>query len=201
MKKTISLLLAALMVMCCAASYAEGTKVQNNDGPFPVSYELKEGFELVSDEWTEYLGSKMYQARIKNSDGLSFYFSISAPLPDETEADEDVSTEPVTFNEANGYTDEVLKTMVKEMYRDEYDSFDVGVQTTAYGTKLVVIRFNDVEAPSTYVYTVYKDYEVGLTMVSEDAEGNKKQITDDQVQKMVDFVSELWMGAEAMNNN
>ena len=198
MKKLISLLLAALMVMGCTAAFAEGNiSVANNDGPFPISYELKEGSEVVYDGWSEILGTNMYQASIKGTNGLSYYFSVSAPVAAEGEESEEVSTEPVTYNEANGYTDELLKAQMKDAFSEEFASVEVDVLTTAYGTKLAVMRFNDVDGSLVYMYTVYKGYEVGLTVVSQDEEGNFKDITDEQLQDVVDFVSELWMGEEA----
>ena len=195
MKKVISLLLAALMVMGCAA--ASAAVVVNNAGPFPISFELKEGSEVVFDGWSEVLGANMYQASIKGSDGLFFYFSVSAPVEIEADASEEVSTEPVTYNEANGYTDELIKAQLKDAFSAEFDSFDVDVLTTGYGTKLAVVQFNDAESPYVYMYTIYKGYEVGLTAISQDENGNYKPVTDAQLQNVLDFVTELWMGAEA----
>lgn len=192
MKKLIALLLAAVMAFCCAASLAETaeTTIESTDGSFLVSFRLPEGAEFVSGEWNEDLS--MYQANIQGADGLSFYLAVAAPAADETSEE----TSLITFNEENGYTDEHIKSMLDDLYSDEYDSYDKGVRTTAYGTKLAVVRFNDPEAPSAYVFSVWHGYEVGLTVYSMDEESNLKPITDDQVQKVVDFLSEVWMNVK-----
>ena len=191
MKKGIALLMTAVMALCCFTAFAEtaANTIESSDGVFSISFQLPEEAKLLSGEWTE--DGSLYQANIQGSDGLFFYLAVAAPAAEEFE-----ETSPVTYNEENGYTDEFLKSMVKELYADDSENFDIGVRTTAYGTKLAVVRFNDPEAPSAYVFSVWKGYEVGLTVISLDENSNARQITDDQVQKVVDFLSEVWMSVE-----
>ena len=189
MKKLIALLLAAMMLCGCAALAEEATTagtIKTSDGSFEVSYQIPEGVKLVSGEWVD---DTMYMANLEGPDGLYFYFSVA--VPEKTEENEE--TTPITFNEENGYTDEYLKQMMTELFADDYTSFDMGVKVTAYGTKLAVVRFNDPESPSAYVFSIWNGYEIGLTLVSEDEDGNYRQITEDQLNKVVDFVSEVWM--------
>lgn len=192
MKKLMTLLLAAMMVLSCTAVMAEtaATTIESKDGSFNVSFQMPEGATLLSGEWTE---EGLYQANIQGQDGLYFYLAIAAP---EASAEDDEETTLVTYNEENGYTDEYIQNMLKELYADESDNFSTGVQTTAYGTKLAVVRFNDPEAPSLYVFSIWQGYEIGLTAISLDADGNAKQISDDEVQKVVDFLSEVWMSVD-----
>ena len=196
MKKLIALLLAAMMLCGCAAIAEEATAtdvVTTADGNFQLSYQIPEGVKLISGEWVD---ETMYMANLEGPDGLYFYFSVAVPTPDEN-AESAEETAPVTFNEENGYTDEYLKQMMTELYSDDYDSFDTGVKTTAYGTKLAVVRFNDPDSPSAYVFSIWNGYEVGLTLVSVGADGTYNAITEDQLNKVVDFVSEVWMFEKA----
>ena len=193
MKKLIALLLTAVLAMSCAASLAETapTTIESNDGSFKVSFQMPEGATLLSGEWSE--DGSIYQANIQGQDGLYFYLAIAAPKKGEEGAEE---TTEVTYNEENGYTDEFLKDMMREMYADDAENFDVDVHTTAYGTKLAVARFNDDAAPSLYVFSIWKGYEIGLTAVNMAEDGTQKQISDEEVQKVVDFLSEVWMSAD-----
>ena len=191
MKKLIAMLLAAVMVLGCSACFAEGaaaTTVESADGSFRISMQLPEGTEMLSGDWNE--DGKLYQANIKGSDGLYYYMAVAAPEATGENVD-DVSY--VTYTEEFGYTDEYLKAMIDELYADDSDNYDKGISTTAYGTKLAVVRFNDPEAPFAYLFTMWEGYEIGVTVVSMESDGVFKPITDDQVQKVVDFLSEVWM--------
>ena len=200
MKKLISLLLAALLLTGCAA-FAEtapaSTPIENTEGAFPVKYILPENAELINEQWGEVLGSAIYQARIKTADNLLFYFSVIEPAKADEEANEEVQADPITYNEANGYTDEAIKEMIRELYSDDSSSFDADVLTTAYGTKLALVRFNDESAPFAYMFTIYQGYEFGLTVEAHNADETLRRVTDEEIQKMVDFASEFWMGVEA----
>lgn len=193
MKKMISVLLAALMVLGCASAFAQ--TYTNTDGPFPISFDAPEGMEVISQEWSEYAGTPIFQASVKGSDDLSYYFAISGP--DTSEENEDLAGN-VTFKEEEGFTDEYLKDMVKATYGDEFDDINIGFETTEHGTKLVVIRIDDAEAPLAMFYTVYKGYEFSLTAISGDPlNGEFKPLTDEQIEKVVAFISDIWMGVEA----
>ena len=193
MKKLIALLLSAMLALGCASAFAEATVIESSNGQFTVSFQLPEGVELLSGEW-EADGS-MYRANIRGTEGLYFYMAVAAPRAGE--GDEDEETAPVTYNEESGYTDEYIKSMLDDMFADDSDNYDKGVQTTAYGTKLAVIRFNDPEAPYAYIFSVWNGYEVGVTVTCVDADGLFRAVTDDQVQRVTDFLSEVWMNVSA----
>ena len=132
----------------------------------------------------------LYQANLKGQNGLYFYIAVAAPSADESGDEETV---PVTYNEESGYTDEYVKAMLDELYSDDSDNYDTGVRTTAYGSKLAVVRFNDPEAPYAYIFSTWNGYEVGVTVTSVNENGTFAQITDDQVEHVVNFLSEVWM--------
>ena len=186
MKKLITLTLALLMAIGCAAAENGDSIITSSDGAFAITFQLPEGVKMLSGEWDA--AGTLYQANLQGNDGLYFYLAVAAPLE---AADEETAT--VTYNEENGYTDEYLKEMLTALYEDDADSFDIGVQTTAYGTKLGVIRFNDEEAPGAYIMSVWHNYEIGVTVMNVDENGNYRQVTDDQIQKIVSFLSEVWM--------
>ena len=188
MKKLIALLLAALMTLSCTAVLAEETAITSADGVFSVSFQLPEGVEMISGEWID---DTIYQANLKDADGLYIYLAVSAPAT--TEAEEGEETAPVTYNEENGYTDSYIVDMVNELFKDDSDALETGVRTTAHGTKLALVHFNDESAPSAYIFTTWQGYEIGLTLVSMDAEQKYVPVTDEQIDKVVAFLSEMWM--------
>ena len=189
MKKLIALLLTLALALGCAAAFGEGalSTVTSVDGSFSISFQLPEGTELLSGAWDD--SGDLYQANLKGQNGLFYYLAVAAPVAAEGEEGE---TAPVTFNEDNGYTDEYMLSMINDLYADD-GKFDAGIQTTAYGTKLAVVRFTDPEAPSAYIFSKWNDYEIGVNVFSVDADGAYRQITDEQVQHVVDFLSEVWM--------
>ncbi len=191
-KKTFALLLAALM-LCGGFAAAEGTIgeeyiIQSGEGDFVLTFQLPADAELLSGEW---LSSGFYTANIRSSDGLYIYLSVAGSVSESREASEDTS--PVTYNEANGFTDEYLKGMIDELFSDDYAEYDKDVAVTAYGTKLAVVRFNDAASPYAYIFTVWQDYEIGLSVFSVDSAGNSLPITDEQINRIVKFISELWV--------
>ena len=191
MKKLIAMLLAAIMALGCTTCFAEGasaTIIESADGTFKISMQLPESAELLSGSWSG--DGMLYQANIKGSDNLYYYMAVAAP---ETESENTDEVSYVTYSEEFGFTDDYLKGMIDELFADDSDSYDKGVSTTAYGTKLAVIRFNDTEAPSAYIFTMWKGYEIGVTVMNVDSDGNFRPITDDQVQRVTDFLSEVWM--------
>ncbi len=193
MKKLMAMLLAAVMALGCAAAFAESaaTKIESADGQFAISFELPEGTELLSGAWDA--EGKMYQANLKGRDGLYFYLAVAAP---ETSAESDEEeTVPVTYNEDNGYTDDYLKSMLNELFGDDFDNIQTAVHTTAYGTKLAVVRNNDPEGPFAYIFTVWNGYEIGVT-VDNSSDCTLKPITDEQINAVVNFLSEAWMNVK-----
>ena len=191
MKKLIAMLLVAVMALGCTACFAEGasaTIIESADGTFKISMQLPESAELLSGSWSG--DGMLYQANIKGSDNLYYYMAVAAP---ETESENTDEVSYVTYSEEFGFTDDYLKGMIDELFADDSDSYDKGVSTTAYGTKLAVIRFNDTEAPSAYIFTMWKGYEIGVTVMNIDPDGDFRPITDEQVQRVTDFLSEVWM--------
>ncbi len=193
-QKTIAFLLAALMLLGCAASAelagAEEHVIQSGEGDFILTFRLPQGAEFISGEW---LDSLQYIGNIRSSDGLYLYLSVAGP--EEGIADGDTS--PVTWNASNGITEEYLKQMADDLFSDDFGDFEKGVAVTAYGTMLSVVRCNDPGSPFAYIFTVWNDYEIGLSLFCRDSAGNQRPISDAQISRIVDFVSELWIYSNA----
>lgn len=191
-RKTFAFLLAALMLCGCAAAAgnAAGEEyiIQSGEGDFVLSFQLPENAELISGEW---LSPSFYTANIRSSAGLYIYLSVAGPDTKSPETAEDTS--PITYNDANGFTDEYLKEMVDELFSDDYAAYDTSIAVTAYGTKLAVVRFNDAASPYVYIFTIWQNYEIGLSIFSVDNAGNPLPVTDEQISQIVNFVSELWV--------
>ena len=189
MKKLISLLLAAILLMACSVSLADNsstltTQIGNMEKKFNVSFQLPEGAQVLYEGWTE---GSLYQANIELKPGEFLYMSV-----DGTEATEDGSG--LTYSEAKGYTDEKMLALIDTLYADgEYEDFEKRVVTTTYGTKIALIRVNDEEEPMAYAWSMWNGFEIGLTLTNVTDDGEFQPITDAQVDNMVAFCSEVWM--------
>ncbi len=191
-RKTFAFLLAAFLLFGCAApaenAAGEEHIIQSGEGDFILSFQLPENAELISGEW---ISPAFYTANIRSSTGLYIYLSVVGPDLESPEMAEDTS--PVTYNDANGFTDEYLNGMIDELFSDDYSKYDKSIAVTAYGTKLAIVRFNDAGSPYAYIFTVWQNYEIGLSIFSVDGSGNPLPITDDQISQIVNFISELWV--------
>ncbi len=195
MKKLITLLLAAAMLLGCVCAFAEETVAEpliekNSEGNYEVSFQVPEGFEVAYSKGEE----DVYVATIKSAEGVVLGLSVIKYAVNE-QGETELGN--VTYKEENGYTDEFLKEMAASLYSDTFDDYEVAVKTTAYGTKLIVVRFNDPESPYAYMHTVWNNYEIGLTVANVDANGKYNPVTDEQIDASVAFISELWMSEKA----
>ena len=186
MKKIVSLLLAGLMLMLCAAGLAENvvtTQFTSGSDKFDVSFTLPEGAQVLKGQWME---GNLYQANIQLKKGEYLYMAVDGSAAGTEEG-------TVTYNEQNGYTDEKLLGMIDSLYGDEYDNYDKQIVTTTYGTKICVIRANDEESPMAYAWSVWHGFEIGFTLLNVGEDGKYLPITDEQIQNMTAFAGEVWM--------
>ncbi len=192
-KKTLALLLAAMMLLGCAALAEEAAGeehiIQSGDGQFSVTFLLPPASEVISGEW---LSPSLYLSNIRSSNGLYICLTVSDLNGAEESAAGD-DTSPVTYNEANGFTDEYLLQMIDELYADDFTGYEKSVAVTAYGTKLAVMRVNDPGYPYAYLFTIWNNYEIGLSLFHVDKNGRYQPVTDDQITQVVNFTSELWI--------
>ncbi len=194
MKKLIALALTAIMILGCVSALAEEAVstvepiiVKNSEGNYEVSFQLPEGGEVMGQTATE----NTYMASIKGLNGLNMFLSVYRM---EDSGDEDVP--PLTYNLENGYDDEKLAEIANTIVPD-FDDAEMAYLTTAYGTRLIVVRVNDPESPFAYMFTVWNNYEIGLTLEKVSEEGRFQQINDAQLDEAVAFMSELWMKDKA----
>jgi len=186
MKKFAAIILAAALAALCAIGLADNTlttTVTNSLGSFEVSFDLLEGSEVISEGWTE---GSLYQANIKIKDHEYLYLAIDGS---NATAGEDGDT----FDEKHGYTDEFLLSRIDELYGDEYDSYEKVVVSTTHGTKIAVLRVNDPEEPMAYAWSKWNNFEIGMTLTNVNDEGEFQPITDEQLENVIAFTSEVWM--------
>ncbi len=186
MKKCVSLILAGIMLMLCAAGLAENavsTQIVSEGKTFNVTFELPEGAKVLSSGWEE---GNLFQAHIRVKDGEYLYMAVDG-------SGAGAEGEAPTYNEANGYTDEDILSMIDDLYGEEYSSYDKQVVTTAYGTKIAVVRVNDEVAPMAYAWSRWNNFEIGITLVNINAEGEFLKVSDEQIANMTAFASEVWM--------
>lgn len=187
MKKLISLILAVMMLAAVSVSFAENSltnQIGDGEKKFNVTFQLPEGATVLSEGWTE---GMLYQANIQLKENEYLYMSI-----DGSEASEDGSA--LTYNEANGWTDDKMLELIDNLFGDgEYEDYEKRVVSTAYGTKIAMIRVNDEEEPMAYAWTRWNGFEIGLTLTNVGEDGDFAPVTDEQIENMVAFASEVWM--------
>ena len=186
MKKCASLILAGIMLLLCAAGLAENavsTQITSEGKTFNVSFDLPEGAKVLSSDWKE---GNLFQAHIRLKEGEYLYMAVDGSgIGGEGEG--------ATYNAEYGYTDEDILSMIDDLYGPEYDSYDKQVVTTTYGTKIAVVRANDEVAPMAYAWSRWNNFEIGITLVNIDPDGKFLKVSDEQIQNMTAFASEVWM--------
>ena len=174
MKKLFALMLAAAMLLTCAAAFAEaqtmGTVAVN--GEFEIRGPLPEGYEIEM----QYSSGDMVLAGIANHSDPSAPAFVLAVAFDEMYSD---------VARLNDLDDEALRAI--EATFAEEDNVDITYTQTAYGTLLMVIRGRTEQSDYVGFYTIYLGYSVEFAMVANDPAG----LTDEQFGMAVQFLSDL----------
>ena len=174
MKKTLAILVFLALVLGCAAmaETAEKTYLATVDmnGAFRLQCALPEGYEIEEIE----------------SNGAAYIAQFRA------EGDRPLLTLSIAYNDLysdvfrmNDLDAEAI-ALIEESFRAE-DDVNISYTETAYGTKLMVIQEADGSVDYVDFYSVYLGYEIEIVVVAQNEDG----LTDEQIQMVVDFLSEL----------
>ena len=179
MKKIIAVMLCAFMLLGCVSAVAEANEktvlgVVEMKGAFRLECNIPEGYSLETFIANPdcFLGLLTSDDADKPRVGISIAFSeIYADVERLNDLDAD------------------SLAGIEESFTAE-DEVDITYMETAYGTKLMVVR--EISEGMDYIdfYTIYKGYEVEVVLTY-GAEFAEKSITEEQVQMVVDFLSDM----------
>lgn len=178
MKKIIALALSLMMLLTCAAAFAEAADKQTvtMTGSFSVKYnKLPEYYTmkvLHQDENT-------FAAEIESSDASKPILVLSMAYSDEW-------AEVKTLADAS---EEDIAAVKDDFYAvTELDEGDLifDYAETGLGTKLLVARSKDGEAGA--IYCIYMGYEIEVDMFPG---ADKKPITDDDLKTVITFLTDI----------
>lgn len=174
MKKTLAILLilALLLGGAAAAETAEKTYLATVDmgGAFQLQCALPEGYEIEEIEATDATYIAMFKA------------DETRPLLTLSIAYNELYSDVPRMNDL----DEETLAMIENSFREE-DDVDISYTETAYGTKLMMIQEADGSVDYVDFYSVYLGYEIEIVVIAQ----NENGLTGEQIQMVVDFLSEL----------
>lgn len=175
MKKTLAILLVLALTLGCAAAVAENTEKKylatvNMGGAFELKCDVPEGYAIRQIESTD----SAYIAMITADAGRpTMYLSIAYnELYSDVQRLNDLDAEALSEIEATF---------------DLEEEVEISYTETSHGTKLMMVK--EVKDAVDFVdfYSIYMGYEIEIVVVAQ----NETGLTDEQIQVVVDFLSEL----------
>ena len=180
MKKWISILLAAVMALCCVASLAEETgKVDigtiSINGAFTLKCGVPEGYKIEPI----YSGPEQIITSLTHEDPAKPTMVLSVAF-DETYADVD---------RMNDLDDEAL-ALLEKTFTDVDPTVEISYGDTGLGTRLMIAKFTETEQDYIDFLSVYKGYFVEFIMIASE-KSEDKNLSDEQLQLCIDFLTDL----------
>lgn len=185
MKKIIALALSLIMILTCAAAFAEAAEKQaiTMAGAFTVSYDkLPEYYSMskLSNDTYE------FEALLESGDADKPLMYLSIAFNDQWA---DIKT-------MADLTEEDLEAIKEDFYKvTELNDGDLVFSdaVTGAGTKLLVTKDKDGMAGA--VYSIYMGYEIEIDIFPGTAE---KPVTEEDIQKVIQFLTDIeFTAAEA----
>ncbi len=178
MNRKLCLFLAALMIMITlsAASLAvmaeEEIKTVTVSGAFRVTVRVPE--ECAYEE--QWINQTTYLANLtpKDPQAPTAMFTIAL-------------SEIYDGRTLNDFTEEEVNELIA-IFQEHYDEPEHWITETGMGTKLIMIRDKSDADPFVEIITVYKGYEVSV-LIDPGVTGVK--ITDEQIQRAIDFLTDM----------
>ena len=182
MKKIIAILLC-LVLLGCSAAVAETAE--------------KESLGVVSVNGTFSIKCRMiesYRISITDKDDIGLKANITSEDPTKP-----VIQLSVAFNDS--YTDngsglrlndisEEDMAEIKESFEEQATVYDFLEAETAHGTKLLIVKGAVGERNFVDFYSIYNSYEIEVIAYA-GAEAENTELTDEQIQTIIDFLSDM----------
>ncbi len=178
MKKMLIILLCVVLSIGGSALAENNAKTHmgtvNMNGMFELHCSLPEAYTLSEIDNTEMQYTGVLST--ENSQKPMMYISI---------AFDDLLAEVGRLNDL----DEESLEKIEATFREE-NEVDISYRETAHGTKLMMVK--EIEDGVSFVdfYTIYKGYEVEIVLIP-GAEAENQELTEDQIQMVIDFLSDL----------
>ena len=184
MKKLIALVLCAALLGCCAAM-AETAETKDLigtvtvRGAFNIVGKLPDGYRVFQ---TASSTDQVY-AEIASEDTTKPHVTLSIAF------NESYTREDGTALNLNEVSDEDME-LIRTSFNDLMNVTDMQETETAHGTKLLMVKGTLAGQSLVVFYTIYDSYEIELS-VQAGAGADRKELTEEQVQMIVDFISGL----------
>ena len=181
MKKWISILLAAVMALCCVASLAEETgKVDigtiSINGAFTLKCGVPEGYKIEPI----YSGPEQIITSLVHEDPAKPTMVLSVAF-DETYADVD---------RMNDLDDEAL-ALLEKTFTDVDPTVEISYGDTGLGTRLLIARQSGDDVTNYIDFlSIYKGYFIEFIMTAGASEKGRK-LSDDELRLCIDFLTDL----------
>ena len=178
MKKIVAIMLCLAMLLGCAAMAETAEKTFMGSvsvkGAFDLKCAIPEGYDLI----TEPMDNGNIASKILPKDETK-------PTMMLTIAFNEMYADTKRLNDVDAQT----LAEIEDTFREEYE-VEITYTETAHGTKLLMAK--EVEGAVDWVdfYTIYEGYEIEIYMIQSEAKKGES-ITDEQVQLMLDFLSNL----------
>ncbi|MBR3016256.1 MAG: hypothetical protein IKH57_04130 [Clostridia bacterium] len=178
MKKIVATMLCLVMLLGCAAvaETAEKTLMGTVSvkGAFNLKCAIPEGYDLI----TEPMDNGNIKSNISPKDETKPYMIL-------TIAFNEIFADTKRLNDVDAET----LTAIENTFREEYE-VEITYTETTYGTKLLMAKEVDGAVDWVDFYTIYEGYEIEIVMAQSEAKEGES-ITDEQIQIMLDFLSNL----------
>ncbi len=173
MKKTLSVLLAVSLLLCCAAAFAEAAIVP----AYKLVTVVPEGYEPGVEEWIDpFIVTMTLKPTAEGKPSLLLLVSYNDAFSD------------MTFN--SDMSDEEFKTQIDQLtYNEETgEQMEYSVQETGLGTRVVKIDHTE---GYTEFYSVWHGYEVSLHCANFNENNEPAPLTEDQVAVIMQFLTDM----------
>ena len=177
MKKLLSWLICAVLLLSISAVCAEESAESEIVPAFEVIVSVPEGYTLEGPVYhTPYICGSQYKPQSEDRPTLALVVSYNDSASD------------ITFNDDMSEAD--LESYINKVGEDPESGEVVPytIQKTGLGTKVAV--FSHPEGAIEY-YSIWHGYEVSLYAYNGDPEGELKPITDEQNDAIMAFLTEM----------
>ena len=177
MKKILSLVLAAAMLLCAGSALAQETAAEVTVLPYDattnITYIAPEGYEVTTDYSGQMVMIDLDGRKVGQAD-MILVMGVDEEYPE--------------LHSLNDLTEEELAEYTASLTED-WANASSSVLTTNYGTKFILIDEDNADIDMCQIQGVYKGFTICLYMIYT----NGTQISLNDYNVAMDFLSEVWV--------
>ena len=177
MKKTLAVLMCILMAACCAFAAAETASkddytVVSVNGAFNIRGVTPEGYTLTDiQNYDSFIWASFYA-----DDAAKPHFDLVISYTEDYAGVERL----------NDLSEDEMMELVDD---DPTMSDEVQIMETGFGTKVLILRSNNLQDDYVCFVTIYKGYEVALNLFP--GMDSTEPLTDEQISRAMQFLTDL----------